>query len=218
MLAKGLTAESRYTIFRKEPDYEGKDVYVWPDGSRYEGKFHQGQLHGYGTYYWPDGSSYTGEWLEDMPYGRGVYTWPDGRQFEGLWERGIVNKDEVQLRSELQDKLCSEEEIQRKAEREARQKEEAELLNSFRDYLKKSDDTIVDPDQEESAVSYIFNLFDRFAGLGGNEEKKKAKKEVRRQAEEEAKRKAEEEARLRAEEEARIKAEEEAKRKAEEEA
>ena len=51
MLIKGATEENRYRLNWAENDYQGKGTLTWPDGSRYEGDFYNGQFQGDGTFY-----------------------------------------------------------------------------------------------------------------------------------------------------------------------
>lgn len=39
--------------------------------------------HGVGLYIWQDGSSYNGDWFENRIEGHGVYKWKDGRTYTG---------------------------------------------------------------------------------------------------------------------------------------
>ena len=36
-------------------------------------------MNGRGVYYWKDGRKYDGEYINDKKHGFGIYTWPDGR-------------------------------------------------------------------------------------------------------------------------------------------
>ena len=40
-------------------------------------------MHGHGLYIYGDGSAYEGDWVEGIKFGQGKRTWPDGSQFEG---------------------------------------------------------------------------------------------------------------------------------------
>ena len=66
---------------------------VWPDGSRYEGGWLNGQPHGYGVMIWSrdslwPGDRYEGEWLDGMLDGDGTYECQDGTTLVGRWQRG----------------------------------------------------------------------------------------------------------------------------------
>lgn len=45
-------------------------------------------MDGRGVYCWPDGRRYEGQYLKDRKHGFGVYSWADGRKYEGMWEDG----------------------------------------------------------------------------------------------------------------------------------
>lgn len=48
------------------------------DGAlNYDGKWVDGQPHGYGTGNWSDGTRYTGGWARGRPHGRGKAVWPE---------------------------------------------------------------------------------------------------------------------------------------------
>jgi len=56
----------------------GKGVFSWWDGSKYEGGFKDNNLEGYGHYFW-ENRHYKGDWVNNKMEGRGVFTWDDGR-------------------------------------------------------------------------------------------------------------------------------------------
>ena len=39
---------------------DGKGIFTWPDGRRYEGDYLVDKKHGYGVFEWPDGRKYRG--------------------------------------------------------------------------------------------------------------------------------------------------------------
>lgn len=105
VLDNGAIYKGKWT---KEGLRSGRGEQVWPDGSKYEGYWHndmangRGRLihadgdiyegewfndkaHGKGTYIHMDGAKYTGEWYEDKQDGYGVETWPDGACYEGTY-------------------------------------------------------------------------------------------------------------------------------------
>ena len=67
---------------QRAPD-EGKGVYKWPDGRKYEGNLKYGRMHGKGVYKWPDGRVYKGDFVNGKMHGKGVYKWPDGDVYNG---------------------------------------------------------------------------------------------------------------------------------------
>ena len=44
---------------------EGRGVFEWPDGRKYEGEYIDDKKEGEGIFYWPDGRKYEGEWLTE---------------------------------------------------------------------------------------------------------------------------------------------------------
>lgn len=45
-------------------------------------------MNGKGVFIWPDGSKYEGDFAYDLKDGNGVFTWPDGKQYTGSWKNG----------------------------------------------------------------------------------------------------------------------------------
>ena len=66
----------------------GKGLFLWEDGRRYEGDYHNDHKHGHGVFTWPDGRIYDGEWLDGRQHGTGVYTSSDGKVRQGQWADG----------------------------------------------------------------------------------------------------------------------------------
>jgi hypothetical protein len=62
---------------------EGKGVFTWADGNRYEGDFVGNKRTGKGTFSWANGNRYTGDFVEGKRTGKGVMTWANGQQQEG---------------------------------------------------------------------------------------------------------------------------------------
>jgi len=42
----------------------GKGLFTWPNGKKYEGEFLNDKRHGFGKFYWPDGRTYEGEFFK----------------------------------------------------------------------------------------------------------------------------------------------------------
>ena len=81
----GTRYEGRFNDTR----FDGQGIYTWPDGRRYEGEFRGGQRQGQGTHSWPNGARYQGGWQAGRQHGLGTYTWPDGARYEGQWADGV---------------------------------------------------------------------------------------------------------------------------------
>lgn len=65
--------------------HDGYGVYVWSDGSRYEGMYKNGKRAGQGTYYYPRGAKYIGTQANGKRNGRGKYHYPNGKRYIGEW-------------------------------------------------------------------------------------------------------------------------------------
>ena len=72
----------------KKGKKQGKGIYVWHDGSTYEGDFKNDSRHGNGYFKWSNGESYKGDYFEDSRTGEGIYRWPDGSYYEGSFLNG----------------------------------------------------------------------------------------------------------------------------------
>ena len=89
----------------------GKGVYIYADGSEYQGEFIDGLICGRGEYKDVNGRSYVGEWANnmregrgdevdeggrrysgffhnDLKHGNGTIKWPNDRCYEGMWTKG----------------------------------------------------------------------------------------------------------------------------------
>ena len=56
---------------------------IWPDGSIYEGWWHDDKANGRGRLISADGDVYVGMWIDDKMHGCGHFTWADGRTYNG---------------------------------------------------------------------------------------------------------------------------------------
>jgi hypothetical protein len=102
---------NKYEGMYKNDKYYGRGVYVWTNGSiydgewidgercghgtityesgdKYDGQYRNDKFNGQGTYTWADGCKYVGEWKDGEQSGYGVYTWTNGNRFEGEWANG----------------------------------------------------------------------------------------------------------------------------------
>ncbi|HHS95156.1 MAG TPA: peptidase C14 caspase catalytic subunit p20, partial [Phaeodactylibacter sp.] len=66
----------------------GEGVFAYADGSRYEGQFKNGKLHGFGTRYLANGDKHVGSYYNNFPHGSGTLFLADGSQKEGEWVNG----------------------------------------------------------------------------------------------------------------------------------
>ncbi len=66
----------------------GQGTYAYPDGSKYEGQFAKGKIHGYGTFYYANGEKYIGAFKENVANGKGTIYHVDATQTSGEWKDG----------------------------------------------------------------------------------------------------------------------------------
>ena len=72
---------------------EGKGVFKWPDGRRYEGNFVNDKKEGYGEYYWNDGRIFKGMWKDGVQNGEGeIYEPKKNKIKKGIWRDGKLIK------------------------------------------------------------------------------------------------------------------------------
>ena len=48
-------------------------------------------MSGKGLFIWNDGSRYQGEYQNDEKNGKGKLIWPDGRAWKGMWKNGKMH-------------------------------------------------------------------------------------------------------------------------------
>ena len=82
----------------------GLGVYVYIDGSKYEGEFNNGKLHGQGTWFYPDGEKYIGGFKNNYSHGLGTIYHLDGTKTNGEW----VNGEFLNLRPASAEEGCIE--------------------------------------------------------------------------------------------------------------
>ena len=68
---------------------DGKGVFLWPDGRKYEGNYENDLKSGFGIYCWKDEEKrYEGLWKLGKQEGNGILFQADGTQKKGFWENG----------------------------------------------------------------------------------------------------------------------------------
>lgn len=95
----------------KKSTKDGRGIFVYPDGTKYEGYVREDELNGYGrfthrfgdvyegdwvkniangagSYYHSNSVKFTGRFIDDFPEGEGVEEWPDGSRYEGFFVKG----------------------------------------------------------------------------------------------------------------------------------
>lgn len=65
----------------------GKGIYEYSSGGRYEGEFVDGELTGFGILYYPNGNRYEGEWEGNYKNGQGKMYYASGEVYEGNFFR-----------------------------------------------------------------------------------------------------------------------------------
>ncbi len=83
------TAEAEIQSGCIEGDCEnGRGIFAYPDGSKYEGSFARGKPNGQGTFYDVSGERYVGTFKNGYRHGKGTLFLPDGRRKSGRWKEG----------------------------------------------------------------------------------------------------------------------------------
>ncbi len=73
----------------------GRGIYAYPDGSKYEGAFAEGKPNGHGTFYDVKGERYVGDFKNGYRDGEGTLFLTDGSMQSGRWKQGeYVGKPE----------------------------------------------------------------------------------------------------------------------------
>ena len=86
---------TKYTGKWRDGNPHGQGKIKYKDGSHYKGEWRDGQPHGEGRKFNArDKSTYEGEWEYGVAAGRGIKT-IDGNKFSGLWVRNELLKGEV---------------------------------------------------------------------------------------------------------------------------
>ena len=60
----------------------GKGIFFYSDGGRYDGEFLNNLRHGKGVYYWNNGSRWEGNFEEDLFKGNGIMYTAEGESYE----------------------------------------------------------------------------------------------------------------------------------------
>ncbi len=67
---------------------DGEGIFAYPDGSKYEGQFKEGNIDGWGTWYYTNGDKYIGTFKNNFSHGKGTIYHPDGKKTTGEWIEG----------------------------------------------------------------------------------------------------------------------------------
>ena len=70
---------------------EGKGIYFYSQGGKYEGDFMSGLMDGYGIQKCEDGSKYEGNWKKDKKEGEGTYHYANnGGVYKGAFKNDMM--------------------------------------------------------------------------------------------------------------------------------
>ena len=75
----------------KDDKMNGRGLYTWASGDRYEGQWKDDKRNGQGIFTWTDGKRYEGEYKDDKRNGQGIYTWANGNRYERASSKIIFN-------------------------------------------------------------------------------------------------------------------------------
>ena len=68
---------------------EGRGIFTWPDGRKYEGEYKNDKKEGYGIFNWNNGNQYKGFWMNGKQHGEGEFYDPRTNIWKkGKWENG----------------------------------------------------------------------------------------------------------------------------------
>lgn len=66
----------------------GRGIYAYADGSKYEGEFIGGDLNGMGSFFFADGDRYVGHFKDGFSHGQGTFHYANGETTSGEWREG----------------------------------------------------------------------------------------------------------------------------------
>ena len=107
----------------KNNKFHGEGTYLWPNRTKYVGKFRNGKKNIFGHVTFPDGASYIGEFKDDKFDGMGTYTFANGKVSEGIWKENnfLYAKEKPKFSnkelSDIIDEINREKETQKNNER-----------------------------------------------------------------------------------------------------
>ena len=67
----------------------GKGVFIWADGRKYEGEYKNDKKEGFGEFEWVNGKKYRGYWKNGKQDGEGEFYFPSNQKWKkGIWKEG----------------------------------------------------------------------------------------------------------------------------------
>jgi len=75
----------------------GKGIYLYSNGEKYEGQFKNGKRHGRGRLNFPDSSKYIGQFKNGKRHGQGILNFPDGGYYIGEWKDDLLKGQETEI-------------------------------------------------------------------------------------------------------------------------
>ena len=85
-LSSRLKNEAWYIGYCTEGKENNDSVFLYPDGSKYEGFWISDLRSGSGTYTYPNGDTYEGDWIQGRRHGQRVYTFIQSNWLALRWE------------------------------------------------------------------------------------------------------------------------------------
>ena len=73
----------------------GQGTFAYKDGSKYEGQFIKGEMHGWGSWYFINGDKYIGAFYHNYAEGKGTLYQKDGEAVTGIWKKGELVDNEL---------------------------------------------------------------------------------------------------------------------------
>jgi SH3-like domain-containing protein len=74
----------------------GKGIYSYSNGEKYEGQFKDGERHGRGILNFPDGNKYIGQFKNGKRHGQGILNLPDGSYYMGEWKDDLPKEQRTE--------------------------------------------------------------------------------------------------------------------------
>jgi len=70
-------------VIFEDNEMEGKGIYYYANGNKYEGDYKAGKMDGKGIIYCVDGRRYEGDWKDGIKDGKGIFYFADDSRYEG---------------------------------------------------------------------------------------------------------------------------------------